>query len=325
MLLKHMVREALYTGPPGHLGLFRKGGHMKMNRLRRSNGPAYLFLTPWFLGTIFFFIIPMLYSFYISFTNYNMAHMDFIGIQNYIEMFTSDRRFVSACKVTLRYVMLAVPIRLVVSLGIAMLLKSGIRCLRLYRALYYIPSLLGGSVAISLLWSQVFGLNGIFNQALKLLGFSESAQISWISNPKTSVYTLIVLLVWQFGSSMIVFLAGIKQVPAELYESAAIDGAGSVRLFTRITLPMIMPIIQFNLIMEIINAFQAFTPAFIITNGTGGTLDSMLFYTLYMYIKGFNQFQMGYSAAMAWVLLLAIAVVSTIVYVISNRYADNGV
>ena len=128
----------------------------------------------------------MLYSFYISFTNYNMAHMDFIGIQNYIEMFTSDRRFVSACKVTLRYVMLAVPIRLVVSLGIAMLLKSGIRCLRLYRALYYIPSLLGGSVAISLLWSQVFGLNGIFNQALKLLADAypqtESGEIpfAWI-------------------------------------------------------------------------------------------------------------------------------------------------
>lgn len=196
--------------------------------------------------------------------------------------------------------------------------------MRLYRALYYIPSLLGGSVAISLLWSQVFGLNGIFNHALKLLGFSESAQISWVSNPKTSVYTLIVLLVWQFGSSMIVFLAGIKQVPTELYESAAIDGAGCVRLFTSITLPMIMPILQFNLIMEIINAFQAFTPAFIITNGTGGTLDSMLFYTLYMYIKGFNQFQMGYSAAMAWVLLLAIAVVSAVVYAISNRYADNG-
>jgi len=295
---------------------------MKDLKRQRSDKQAYLFLLPWFIGTISFFIIPMIYSLFISFTNYNMAKMELIGLRNYIEMFTNDRRFLNACRVTLKYVLVAVPIRLLVSLGIAMLLKSDMKFLRLYRALYYIPSLLGGSVAISLLWSQVFGSKGIFNQLLAALGINGAGRISWVSNPNTSVYTLIVLLVWQFGSSMIVFLAGIKQVPKELYEASAIDGAGPVQAFARITLPMIMPIIQFNLIMEIINAFQAFTPAFIISNGKGGALDSMLFYTLYMYIKGFNQFQMGYSSAMAWVLLFAIAIVTSVVYVLSNRYAN---
>lgn len=295
---------------------------MKALKWQKNNKQAYVFLIPWMIGALSFFIIPMIYSLYISFTNYNISSMELIGFRNYIDMFTKDRRFINSCMVTLKYVLIAVPIRLLVSLGIAMLLKSDMKFLRVYRALYYIPSLLGGSVAISLLWSQVFGSKGIFNRLLEAMGLVGISNISWVSNPNTSVYTLIVLLIWQFGSSMIVFLAGIKQVPKELYEAAAIDGANGRKSFVRITLPMIMPIIQFNLIMEIINAFQAFTPAFIISNGKGGALDSMLFYTLYMYIKGFNQFQMGYSSAMAWVLLLTIAVVTVVVYAISNRYAN---
>ena len=295
---------------------------MKEFRRQQYNNQAYVFLLPWLFGTLSFFVIPMVYSLVISFSDFNFTQMEFVGLRNYIEMFTSDRRFISACRVTLKYVLLAVPIRLVASLAIAMLLNSGIKFLRVYRALYYVPSLLGGSVAISLLWSQVFGSRGIFNSFLSMIGLDSAANTSWVTNPNTSVYTLIVLLVWQFGSSMIVFLAGIKQVPRELYEASAIDGAGSVQSFTKITLPMIMPIIQFNLIMEVIHAFQAFTPAFIISNGKGGVLDSLLFYTLYMYIKGFNEFHMGYSSAMAWVLLLAIAIVVAIVYSISNRYAN---
>ncbi len=268
---------------------------------------------------LFFFIIPLVNSLIYSFTNFNLTRMKFVGWRNYVEMFTDDRHFTAACRVTLKYVVFAVPIRMVVSLAVAMMLNKDIKGLRVYRALYYVPSLLGGSVAISLLWMQLFGSKGIFNNVLAAFGANVAGK-SWITDPNTSLSTLIVLAIWQFGSSMIVFLAGIKQVPAQLYEAAAIDGASPAQSFFRITLPLISPIIEFNLIMEVINAFQAFTPAFIITNGTGGTLDSVLFYTLYMYRVGFNQMQMGYSAAMAWVLLITIGIVTAIIFSLSRKF-----
>jgi ABC-type sugar transport system permease subunit len=185
---------------------------------------------------------------------------------------------------------------------------------QVFRAIYYLPALLGGSVAIAVLWRQVFGIEGIFNQFLGMLGAPESlTSISWITNPKYSLYTLILLRVWQFGSPMIIFLAGLKQIPPELYESASIDGANALRKFTRITLPMLSPIIVFNLIMQIISAFQAFTPAYIVGGVNGGALDSMLFYTLYLYNLGFVYYKMGLASAMAWILMIVIAVFTVIV------------
>lgn len=286
----------------------------------RRNGSAYLFLLPWLIGMAVFVIYPMIMSLILAFTNYSFgSNWNFTGIENFIKMAT-DRRYLTSLNVTFRYVFIAVPVRLCASLFIAIALNKGIRGLKIFRAIYYIPSLLGGSVAISLLWTQVFGRQGIFNQFFTSLGFSGFEGQSWITNPDTAIYTLIALLVWQFGSSMIIFLAGLKQIPESLYEAARIDGAGVLSLFRHITLPMLSPIILFNLVMEMINAFQAFTPAFIISNGKGGTLDSMLFYTLYLYIKGFNQFQMGYASAMAWVLLVFIAVVTTIILKTSHKW-----
>lgn len=283
-----------------------------------KNKYALLFLFPWLIGILILGIIPMIASLYLSFTDYNLFQAPaWIGIQNYKEMFFSDSRYLKAVEVTFKYVFIGVPLVIVFSLSLAMLLNRGIRGLPLFRAIFYIPSLLGGSVAIAILWRQVFGGNGIFNQFIGLLGFEGT---SWISNPDYALSTLIILNVWQFGSPMVIFLAGLRQIPQELYEASAIDGATKIQSFFKITIPMLSPIIFFNLVMQMINAFQAFTQAYVIGAGTGGPLDSILFYTLYLYDKAFQQFEMGYAAAMAWILLLMIALCTAVLFWISKRW-----
>ena len=276
-----------------------KLGYRKTTRWDKIFYPL-LFLAPWIIGVLVFSIYPIFSSFYLSLTNFTFfGKPDFIGGVNYLRLL-SDPRFIKACKVTTTYVILGVPLQLCFALALAMMLNKGIPGLQYFRAIYYLPALLGGSVAIGILWRQVFGMAGLLNSILGLLGFPESVtNISWITNPKYSVYTLIILRVWQFGSPMIIFLAGLKQIPAALYESASIDGAGKIRQFINITLPMLSPIILFNLIMQIISAFQAFTPAYIIGGSSGGSLDSLLFYTLYLYTMGFSFFKMGIASAMA--------------------------
>jgi multiple sugar transport system permease protein len=219
-------------------------------------------------------------------------------------MFTSDPRFMASVSVTVRYVAISVPLLLVVSLLVAMVLNRGMAFLSGYRASFYLPSLIASSVAIAVLWRQVFGQAGIVNEVLGLVGIEGR---SWIGNPGTALYTLVVLHVWSFGSTMIIFLAGLRQVPRELYEAASVDGAGPIRRFFSVTLPMISPLIFFNLLLSTVNAFQAFTPAYIVSGGTGGPLDSTLFYTLYLYQRGFANLEMGYASAMAWTLVIVLA------------------
>ena len=302
-------------------GTVKRMNKGKLRHLVASDGVPLLFLLPWLIGTAVFVLYPMCSSFMLSFTNYSFGgNWSFKGIDNFVKMFTVDRRFVHAVQVTLKYVFMAVPIRLTASLLIALMLKKGMRGLSIYRAVYYVPSLLGGSVAISLLWTQIFGSKGLFNQLLIFFGATGLDNMSWITNPNTAINTLIALLVWQFGASMVIFLAGLKQVPESIYEAARIDGAGPTQSFWNITLPMLSPIILFNLVMEMISAFQAFTPAFIISNGKGGVLDSLLFYTLYIYIQGFNEFHMGYASAMAWVLLVVIGIVTGLLFAAANKW-----
>ena len=280
--------------------------------------PGYIFLLPWFIGILCFSMVPMLTSLYLSFTNYDLFRApDWIGLQNYSTIFTDDGRYIQSVKVTLIYVFLGVPLKLIFALFIALLLNKGMRGLPFIRAVYYVPSLLGGSVAIAILWRQVFGKNGILNDFLGLFGMEGT---SWVSSPDYAIYTLISLLIWQFGSPMLIFLAGLKQVPTELYESAAIDGSGKISMFFNITLPLITPIILFNLVMQMISAFQAFTPAYIIGGAEGGALDSLLFYTLYLYQKAFGHFQMGYASAMAWILLVMIALVTALIFLSSKKW-----
>lgn len=283
----------------------------------KNNWVGYLFLSPWLLGLLCLTAFPMAFSLYLSFTRYDLLTApQWIGFQNFAEMFR-DAKYIKSVTVTLTYVLLAVPLSLSFALAIALLLNKGIRGLNVYRAIYYVPSLFGGSVAIGLLWRQIFGGDGLINGLLGRFGIEGT---NWIASPGTALYTLIVLSVWQFGSSMVIFLAGLKQIPADLYESARIDGAGAARQFAHVTFPLLTPIVFFNLVMQIIHAFQAFTPAYVVSGGSGGPLHSTLFYTLYLYQKGFTQFDMGYAAAMAWVLLLAIAFITCLVFVTSGKW-----
>ncbi len=313
-----------------------------ITRCFKKNGAAYLFLLPWLLGFFVLTVYPMIYSLWLGFTNYDFTQpnsTEWVGFANYLKMFGSlfniseftavngevfrvDPYYLKALSVTFRFVFISVPLKLVVALAVAMLMNQKIRGVNFYRAVYYIPTLLGGSVAIAVLWRKLFEKDGLINYFLGLVGFTDLP--GWITNPRFALGTLMLLTVWQFGSSMIIFLAGLKQIPTEYYDAASVDGAGKVRQFFAITMPLLSPVILFNLIMQIIYAFQAFTQAYIIGGGSGGVLNSTLFYTLHLYIQGWTYHEMGYASAMAWVLLLVIGIFTTIVFRSSNLWVSYG-
>jgi len=247
----------------------------------------------------------MIASLYLSFTNYNLLQFPrWIGADNFIRML-SDTRLHRSLLVTLLYVVIGVPCQLIAALFLALILDRGMKGLGFYRSAFYLPSLLGSSVAIAVLWRLIFGGQGLFNTLLGLLGIHTS--ISWIGNPDTALGTIILLHVWTFGSPMVIFLAGLRQIPTELYEAASTDGATTWRRFRYVTIPLLTPIIFFNLVLAVINSFQAFTQAFIVSGGTGAPADSTLFYTLYLYTQGFGSFRMGYASALAWLLVILVA------------------
>jgi len=297
----------------------------------KDNASSYAFLAPWLLGLFILALFPILYSLYLSFTQYNIiAPPEWIGLRNYFVMFIGnsefprDDRFMNSLFVTLRFVFISVPSKLVFALAVAMLMNQKLKAIPLYRAIYYIPTLLGGSVAISMLWRRLFAEDGVINLIIRQVSNGSLNPPAWISTPEYALYTLIILAVWQFGSPMIIFLAGLKQIPSEYYEAASIDGAGKVRQFFSITLPSLSPIIFFNLVMQMISAFQSFTQAYVVSGGTGGPIDSTMFYSLYLYIRGFAFLSMGYAAAMAWVLLIIIAIVTFITFKMSGSLVSYG-
>ncbi|MGY5765236.1 carbohydrate ABC transporter permease [Brachybacterium sp. DNPG3] len=291
----------------------RKGGPKEKHP---DNRAAMGFMLPWLLGFLGITLIPMIASLYLSFTDYSLlAAPEWIGLDNFREM-AADTRLHNALKVTFIYVLVGTPLQLIAALLLAVLLNQGMKGLAFYRSVFYLPSLLGGSVAISILWRQMFGANGLVNQVLGMLGFTDMP--GWVSNPDTALGTIILLHVWTFGSPMIIFLAGLRQIPGMYYEAASVDGASAVAQFFRITLPLLTPIIFFNLVLQVINAFQSFTQAFVVSGGTGGPSDSTMFYTLYLYLKGFGQFDMGYASAMAWLLLIIVAIFTAINFVLSK-------
>jgi multiple sugar transport system permease protein len=286
----------------------RKGSALK----RAENRAAYLFLTPWLIGTIFITAIPIIASFYLSFTNYKvLAPPTWAGLDNYIKLFTGDRRFIKAIWVTLTYVGWSVPLVLTFSLAVAVALNRGLKGLAIYRSLFYLPSLIGASVGIGLLWKEVFGERGVINDILGLFGI---AGRGWINNPTFALPTIITLNVWTFGASMVIFLAALRQIPESYYEAASIDGANARQRFWRITLPLITPVIFFNAVLQLIGSFQSFTQAFVVSNGRGGPVDSTLLYSLYLYQQAFQQLNMGYASAMAWILLIAIASATALLF-----------
>lgn len=318
------AQAALLDTPPLPDGASDGGGTGTKRRTasrrsgsRREAWVAFGFLSPWIVGLLLLTIGPMLYSLYLSFTRYDLLSPPvWAGFANYERMLAADPRFIDSVQVTFLYVVVSVPAVLVASLGVALILNQGMKALSVYRAAFYLPSLIGGSVAIALLWRQVFGQEGIFNQVLAVFGIQGQ---SWIGNPNSALYTLVVLNVWTFGSTMIIFLAGLRQVPRELHEAASVDGANVFRRFRHVTLPLLTPLIFFNILMTTINAFQAFTPAYVISNGSGGPLNSTLFYTLYLYQRGFANLEMGYASAMAWALVVVLGIFTALLFA-SARY-----
>lgn len=244
----------------------------------KDNFVGYLLLAPWMFGFFLMWLVPMLISIYYSFTNFNLLNTpEFIGLGNYLRIFKEDKTFWQALKVTFTYVLVLVPLRLAFALFVAMLLNKKHMGLGLYRTLYYVPSIIGGSIAVSVVWKQIFGNGGVVMSLLALFGISQ--KLSFLGNPDTALWVIILMGVWQFGSSMLIFLSALKQIPHSLYESAMVDGARPMMTFTKITLPMLTPTIFFNLILQIINGFRVFTESYVITGG--GPLDSTLSYVLY--------------------------------------------
>jgi multiple sugar transport system permease protein len=283
---------------------------------RQHNLVGYAFIAPWLIGFFAFTLIPILASLYFAFTNYDvLAAPIWAGLANFERMFFKDARFWKAVQATFYFVLIAVPFRLIFAMAVAMLLNTWRRGVGLYRAIYYAPSVVGGSVAVAVMWRQVFGREGVINALTGIFGISP---VIWLGDPATAIWTLIILAVWQFGSPMLIFLAGLRQIPTELYEAAAIDGASAWSKFAKITLPMLSPVILFNLVMQTITGFMVFTQAFIVT--AGGPMDTTLFYALYLYQRAFKDFQMGYASAMAWVLLLVVAFFTALVFKSSSSW-----
>ena len=269
---------------------------------------------PFIIGLVFFLIVPMLLSGYYAFCDYNiLAPAEWVGLKNFIRMFTADMKFFKSLEVTMFYALVSVPLRLTFALAVAMILLRNSRLTGLYRAAYYLPSIIGGSVAVAILWKRMFAIDGTFNAVLGMLGIE--SKMAWLGNVSTAIWMLILLSVWQFGSSMLIFLSSLKQIPMELYEAASIDGANGFKRFWTVTLPLLTPTIFFNLVQQTINSFLAFTQSKLITNG--GPRDSTLFYTVYQYNKAFpalGKSQMGYASALAWIMLIIVSAVTLLLF-----------
>ena len=274
-----------------------------------DNTVGYIFSLPFIIGFLAFTLIPIAVSMYYSVTDYKLGQTPaFIGIKNYLELL-KDERFINSVKVTLIYVVTSVPTKLIFALFVAYLLTQGRRGVTFYRSLYYVPSLIGGSMAVALVWKTIFSRKGLANTILASLGLQK---LSWLGDPKLSMGILVLMSAWQFGSSMIIFAAGLKEIPGSYYEAAEIDGANKWQRFLSITLPCLSPIILYNLVMQTITAFMAFTQAFVITQG--GPNDATNFYALYVYNHAFKWSNMGYASAMSWLMLVLISVITLILF-----------
>ncbi|MFE4543957.1 carbohydrate ABC transporter permease [Arthrobacter sp. NPDC056727] len=289
----------------------------KPRRRGSDTRAGYTFLLPWLLGFILLTVGPMLSSLYLSFTNYNLFEAPkWIGLDNYASLF-QDERFLQSVGVTLSYVVFGTPLKLAAALAVALLLNNATRGQGFYRSAFYAPSLIGASVSIAIVWKAMFGDQGPVDQGLSFFGINLGG---WVGNPSMTMPMMILLTVWQFGAPMVIFLAGLKQIPQELYEAASVDGAGRFRKFVNITFPMLSPVVFFNLLLETIHAFQIFASAYIISNGEGGPAGSTLFYTLYLYLRGFSDFRMGYASAMAWLLVIVVGIITLVFFRTSKSW-----
>lgn len=294
-----------------------------MKSLTRRKYIGLLFISPWIIGFLVLQLYPFITSLIYSFTEYNiMSSPKFIGAQNYIQLLTRDREFWNALKVTAIYTLFTVPGKLVVALLVAVLMNKNMRGVNAIRTIYYLPSLFGGSIAVSILWKLMFQNTGIINQIIGVVGVKP---VKWLGNPNTAMPVIIMLNLWQFGSAFVMFLAALKNVPTELYEAAEIDGAGRVVQFFRITLPQISSIIFFNIIMQTITALQSFTGPMVITGG--GPLKATYVLGLKLYTEAFSYYKMGYACAISWIIFILIMAVTGVLFRFSSMvvyYEDKG-
>lgn len=296
--------------------LERNSRKSKLKRAFATNTWGYFFISPWLIGFLWFMLIPMIYSLYFSFTKYDLfSSPEWVGFENYIKLF-KDEKMITSFLVTFKFVFLSVPLRLIFALFVAMLLSKKHIGLGFYRTTFYMPSIVGGSIAVAIMWGRLFGHGGAVMALMERIGLPQ--QNSLLGTPETALNVLVLLSVWQYGSSMLTFLAGIKNIPNSYYEAAAIDGASSFHRFFKITIPMLTPVIYSNLLMQLIAGFITFTQALVITDG--GPLNSTLLSALYMYRHAFEYHNMGYASAMAWVLLTVISVFTFIVVKTSDKW-----
>jgi len=293
-----------------------------MSPKARENLTGYLFISPWLSGFFVFTLWPFLRSFYLSFCNYNIVQPPkFIGLANYQMMLFNDELFYKSLWVTLRYALVAVPLTLFVGVALALLLNLNVKGIAVFRTIFYLPSIVP-TVAMTSIFMWILNPQvGMVNRMLALAGVTGPA---WLSDPVWTPWTLIFMAVWAAGGSMVIYLAGLKDIPQYLYEAATLDGAGAFRKMRMITLPMLSPVIFFNLVMSVIGTFQYFTQAFVISNGSGGPEDSTLFYALYMFKRCWKYMDMGYGSAMAWVLFIIVMVSTGLIFRTQKRWVHYG-
>ncbi|EKO3446130.1 sugar ABC transporter permease [Vibrio fluvialis] len=274
----------------------------------RKLGLAYL--SPYIIGLIVFTAFPFVSSFLMSFTDYDlMTAPKFVGIENYRYMLTEDDLFWKSMSVTFAYVFLTIPVKLAFALFIAFILNFKLKGIGFFRTAYYIPSILGSSIAIAVLWRALFAIDGVLNGMLVFIGIDP---VNWLGEPSFALFSITLLRAWQFGSAMVIFLAALQNVPQSQYEAALIDGASKWQMFMKVTVPLITPVIFFNFIMQTTQAFQEFTAPYVVTGG--GPMKSTYLISLYIYETAFKFFDMGYGSALAWSLFIVVAIFTAITF-----------
>ena len=281
-----------------------------------------VYILPWLIGMVFLTLYPFINALIISFTDYNLVRdPNFIGLANYTKLF-KDEDFLGTLTATLKYTVITVPLQLAFALFIAYILNFKLKGINFFRTAYYIPSLLGGNVAVAVLWRFLFQQDGLINRIIGVVGIQP---VAWLSSPGGAMSVIIILKVWQFGSAMLIFLAAVKDVPQDLYEAASVDGSTKLHSFIHITMPLITPTIFFNLVMQLVNAFQEFNGPYLVTGK--GPLNATYLTSMYIYDNAFKYFNMGYASAASWILFLIIVAVTLILFATQDKwvyYSDGG-
>lgn len=285
---------------------------------RKEERAAFLFASPWLIGVVLFLIGPIIASLVLSFTNWNLlTPAKAVGLENYREMIDNEN-FWRAIKVTAFYMVLAVPLFLVAGLALALLLNMRVKGMYLFRTILFLPSVLSG-VAVAALWSSLLNPDvGVVNQMLRAIGIDDPPR--WLQSPTWAVPAVVLMGLWGVGGGAIIYLAGLQNIPPVLYQAAKIDGSGPWQTFRHITLPLLTPTLLFTLLIGLIEAFQVFDTAYVLGGSRGGTRGSLLFYVLNLWNEGFRNGRFGYASALAWVLIVAAAVVITVIFRTSSRW-----